>query len=69
MRGSRWLRESLPSPAMRGDREIREGQGGQRRGKWRLMMEVERKREKSFMYPIKALLPLFNQPASQEKNK
>lgn len=31
--GSRWLRESLPSLGMNGDRVIREGKGGRRKGK------------------------------------
>lgn len=70
MLGSRWLPESsLPSPGMKGDREIREGEGGWREEKQRLTTEADGKREKSFMYPIKALLRLLNKPVTQEKNK
>ena len=37
MLGSRWLRESLLSAGIKGDSEIREREGGQRKEKERVM--------------------------------
>lgn len=44
MPGSRWLHESLLSAGIKRDREIREGEGGWRKEKERLMTGARREK-------------------------